>query len=136
VAQSNVDVVRAGYEHFLATGKPSAHIMAPGFAWDMSKFRGWPERQIYEGPAGAERFMDDWLSAWDDWQLDAEAFHEADDKVVAVMRQRARSKSTGMTVDMSFAQVWTIADGLITRMEMYADAEEALRAVGLSPGAA
>jgi len=37
-----------------------------------------------------------------------------------------------MHVDMSFAQVWTVRDGLIMRMQMYADPQEALEAVGLA----
>jgi hypothetical protein len=33
---------------------------------------------------------------------------------------------------MRFAQVFTLRDGLETRMEMYADPTEALKAVGLA----
>jgi ketosteroid isomerase-like protein len=33
---------------------------------------------------------------------------------------------------MRFAQVWTFLDGLVARMEMYADRAEALEAAGLS----
>jgi ketosteroid isomerase-like protein len=36
-----------------------------------------------------------------------------------------------MLVEMSFAQVWTLRDGKQTRMEMFSDRDEALRAVGL-----
>jgi hypothetical protein len=32
---------------------------------------------------------------------------------------------------MDFAQVWTIKDGMQTRMRMYSDPDEALGAVGL-----
>jgi ketosteroid isomerase-like protein len=33
---------------------------------------------------------------------------------------------------MRFGRVWTFRDGLIARMEMYADRDEALEAAGLS----
>jgi ketosteroid isomerase-like protein len=33
---------------------------------------------------------------------------------------------------MRFAQVWTFRDGLIARMEMYLDRDEALAAAGLA----
>ena len=132
MSQSNMELIRSGYERFRATGKFAADITAPGFVWDMSKFRGWPEQQVYAGSEGAELFLEDWRAAWEDWQLEAQAFHEWGDKVVAVMRQRGRSKSTGRQVDMLFAQVWTMDEGLATRMEMYADPEEALQAAGLS----
>jgi ketosteroid isomerase-like protein len=133
--ESNIEVVRRGYEHFLETGKVSSHLMAPGFVWDMSAFRGWPDQSHYEGAEGAERFMAEWLSAWQDWSLVAESFHDAGDEVVAVMNQRGRARSSGLEVSQRFAQVWTVRDGVITRMQMYADPAEAFEAVGLGADA-
>jgi ketosteroid isomerase-like protein len=98
----------------------------------MSHFHGWPEQQIYEGVEGAETFLREWLAAWDDWELEVEAFHDAGNRVVALVRQRGRSKTAGMPVEMYFAQVWTLRDGKETRMEMYSDPQEALKAVGLA----
>ena len=63
--------------------------------------------------------------------MEADSFHDAGDRVVVLVRQRARSKSTGMPVEMSFAQVWIIRDGKAARMEMYSDPAEALEAAGL-----
>jgi ketosteroid isomerase-like protein len=61
------------------------------------------------------------------------ALHDAGgDQVVGVLRQRGRSKSTGLPVDMLYAQVFTVRDRKLARMEMYADPEEALKAVGLA----
>ena len=48
------------------------------------------------------------------------------------MRQSGRARSTGVRVDMRFAQVYTLRDGRQIRMEMYADPAEAFDAVGLS----
>jgi uncharacterized protein len=127
----NSEIIREGLDYFMTTGKPSAQLFAPEFVWDMSTFRGWPEQQRYEGAEGTERFMAEWLAAWDEWVLEPESFHEADDKVVAVMRQHGRSKASGLEIDMRFAQVWTMRDGLTTRMQMYADPPEAFAAVGL-----
>ena len=70
--------------------------------------------------------------AWDDWELEVQELHDAGDRVVAVLRQRGRSKTSGMQVEMAFAQVWTLRDGLQSRMEMYSDPTEGLRAVGLA----
>jgi ketosteroid isomerase-like protein len=132
MSHANVEVVQRGYTHFVASGELLDEVMAEDFVWDMSKFRGWPERQTYEGIEGTRQFMRDWLEAWDDWMLEIVDFHDAGgDQVVAVMRQRGRSKTTGLPVDMTFAQVWTVRDGKQARMEMYADPAEALEAVGL-----
>jgi ketosteroid isomerase-like protein len=132
MSQENVAIVRRGYEHFVTAGDFREEIITPDFVWDMSKFGGWPERQIYEGLEGAREFMRDWTDAWDDWTLELEDLHDAGgDKVVAVLRQHGRSKTTGLIVEMTFAQVWTLRDGKQARMEMYAEPAEALAAVGL-----
>jgi ketosteroid isomerase-like protein len=131
MSQQNLETVQRGYAHFVATGELLPEIVAPGFVWDMSKFRDWPEQPFYEGIEGARAFLRDWTEAWDDWTLEIDSFHHAGDKVVVIVRQLAKSKTTGLQVDMTFGQVWTITDGKQARMEMYADPEEALEAAGL-----
>jgi ketosteroid isomerase-like protein len=131
MSKSNVELIRQGYERFIASGDVDESITAPDFVWDMSKFRGWPEQPTYEGLEGARSFLRDWTDAWDDWSLELVELHDAGDQVVAVMRQHGRSKTTGLNVDMTFAQVWTVRDGRQARMEMYADPAEAFEATGL-----
>jgi ketosteroid isomerase-like protein len=135
MSQTNVELVRSAYESFERTGQFAAHLATADFVWDMSKFSGWPEQQLYEGAEGAEQFLREWVAAWEDWRLELEALHDAGDRVVTIVRQHGRSRTTGMPVDMHFAQVWSLRDGTMARMEMYADTEEALRAVGLDPSA-
>jgi len=132
MSAENVEIVRLGYDEFLATGELVERITAPEFVWDMSTFHGWPERQTYEGPEGTREFLTDWVGAWEDWRLEVRELIDAGDDVVAILHQSGRSNTTGLEVDMDFAQVWTIEDGKQTRMRMYADPDEALRAVGLS----
>jgi ketosteroid isomerase-like protein len=132
VSAENVELVRRGYEHLIKTGEPLYENWDPDLLWDMSTFRGWPEDQTYQGREGYERFMRNWLEPFDDWHLDVERFVDADDKVVVIQRQRGTSKSTGVEVDMRFAQVWTLRGGKVIRVELYADPEEALEAAGVS----
>lgn len=115
MSAENVEIVRRGYELFQATGQFQADIATPDFVWDMSNFLGWPEQQIYKGVEGVRSFLEEWTTPWDEWELEVDALHDAGDKVVAVMRQRGRSKVTGMPVDMSFAQVWTLREGTSVR---------------------
>ncbi|MEK6327460.1 MAG: nuclear transport factor 2 family protein [Actinomycetota bacterium] len=136
MSAQNLEIVRRGYEHFAATGELLGEAIGPEFVWDMSTFRDWPERQTYQGMEGAQEFLADWREAWEDWRLEVEEYRAAGDKVVVVARQRGRAKATGLPVDMHFAQVWTVRDGMYTRMEMYADPGEALRAVGLGEAGA
>jgi ketosteroid isomerase-like protein len=132
MSEENVELVREGYERFLATGDFVAELATDDFVWDMSNFHGWPEQQVYEGPDGARDFFSTWLEVWEDWELEVESLHDARDKVVALVRQHGTSKAAGMPVEMSFAQVFTIRDGKQSRMDMYSDREEALASAGLS----
>ena len=132
MSEQNVEIVRRGYAHRQARGDFLEEIIAPDYVWDMSHFRGWPEQQTYEGIDEARRFIREWTAAFDDWEIDVLAIHDAgDDRVVGILRQRGRAKSTGLPIDMQYGQVVTLRDGKQVRMEMYADPDEALQAVGL-----
>jgi ketosteroid isomerase-like protein len=128
---SNIEVVRRGYEHFAAHGDVLVEIAGPDFVWDMSHFGGWPEQQTYEGVEGTRAFLQAWSDTWDDWRLEVASMHEAGDKVVAIVHQSGRSKTTGLQVEMKFAQVWTVRDGVETRMDMYQDLSAAMRDAGI-----
>jgi ketosteroid isomerase-like protein len=131
MSEENVEIVRDGLGRFAATREFPAERVTGDFVWDMSNFHGWPEQQVYEGAGGARAFLKEWTDAWEDWEIEIDALHDAGDKVVALMRQRGRSKAAGTPVEMSFAQVWTLRDGKEARMEMYSDRAEALEAAGL-----
>jgi ketosteroid isomerase-like protein len=131
MSQENVEVVRRIYEYYTATGDFSEETVHPDFVWDMSTFRGWPERQTYAGLKGAREFMAGWREAWEDWEYEVEELFDADERAVAILRQRGRSKGTGLPVDMHFAMVWTCRDGKAVWMRMYASPDDGLEAVGL-----
>ena len=128
MSQENVEIIRLGYEYWVATGEFRAH---PDLVWDVSNL-GWPDQQIYRGAEGARQFNAEWADAWDDLEFEVEEYIDAGERVVVILSQRGRSKATGIPVDMRFAQVWTLQDGQAIRMQMYANPEEALEAVGLS----
>jgi ketosteroid isomerase-like protein len=132
MSEENVELVRRGYELFAATGDVADELATSDFVWDMSNFHGWPEQQVYEGVEGARAFLGEWTGAWEHWVLEVDSFHDAGDKVVALVHQHGRSKAAGMPVEMHFAQVWTLREGKQSRMDMYSDPAEALEAAGVS----
>jgi ketosteroid isomerase-like protein len=132
MSQENVEIVRRGYEHWLATGEFLIAVLDPDFVWDMSTFRGWPEQQTYHDE-GANQFIADWNDAWEDWVVEVEDHIDAGEAgVVTIAHQRGRSKASGVPVDMHFGQIWTVSDGKQARVRVYSTPEEALEAAGLS----
>ena len=71
------------------------------------------------------------MGGLEDWELEVEELLDAGESVVAILRQRGRSKATGLPTDMRFAMVWALRDGRQVRMRMYASPDEALKATGL-----
>jgi ketosteroid isomerase-like protein len=132
-ALSNIEVVQGAYEQFREIGEINHEFVHEDFVWDMSHYTGWPEQQVYYGPKAATRFMNEWRDSWDEWQWEIRSLHAAEDKVVAVLHQAGRSKSTGIRVEMDFAQVFTVEHGRQRRMDMYSDPREALAAAGIKP---
>ena len=128
MSQENVEVIKRGYARWTATRE----VLAPDdLVWDVSNL-GWPGQQIYRGREGADQFNAEWAAAWDDWEMEIEDYVDAGERVVVIFKQRGRSKVSGIPVEMRCAQVWTLRDGVGIRMQMYANVDEALEAVGLS----
>lgn len=126
VGQSNAEIVEAAFARFKEVGTPEPSLVGPGFVWDMTHMASWPEQPLYEGRAGMLQFLSEWTASWDDWRIELEATHEVADRVVTVLHQTGRSRASGLEVEMTFAQVWTMSDGKYLRMEMYSDVAEAL----------
>ena len=58
-----------------------------------------------------------------------EAFLDAGERVVVLLRARGTPHSGKETTEASLADVVTIADGRLTRIEAYVDRDAALRSV-------
>jgi ketosteroid isomerase-like protein len=70
--------------------------------------------------------------AFDELRADADELIDAgEDRVVAVLHVIGRMKGSNADVDMRYAIVYTVRDGLIVRGREYATREQALEAAGL-----
>ena len=100
--------------------------------WDLTHFADWPE-DFYRGVEAIDRFFRDWLAIWDDYEAGVDDILGAPDgRVVTLYWQRGKGRQSGLPMEWKSAQVATVRDGLITRMDLYDDRSKALEAVGLS----
>jgi ketosteroid isomerase-like protein len=130
MSEENVDVVRRALAHYEQTDEVLTELYASDSVCDMSGYPGWPEQAIYEGVDGLRRFLGDWGRVFD-WEYEVESIHDAGEFVVFVVRMKARGKGTGLEFTWPAGHQWTLRDGKITRLAIYADAAEALRDAGL-----
>jgi ketosteroid isomerase-like protein len=137
MSQENVERLRAAYDYTARTGELQRELLHPEFVchpefvWDLTTFRGAILPGTYEGVDGANRFLAEWLEGFEQRSLDIEEVFDRGDRVVAVVRQRAKTQRGGPDVEVVFAHVWTFRGDLAVRAEMYADRDEALGAAGL-----
>jgi ketosteroid isomerase-like protein len=133
MSQENVELVRGAFEDFVAGKKDfGAGLSHPDVEWDASELAAVLDIDpVYRGPEGVRDFWREWLSAWGAVLFEYELV-DAGEKVVVLIDQHMRGRSTGIDVPMGkYAQVYTIRDGLIVHWKIYMDQSEALRASGV-----
>ncbi len=75
----------------------------------------------------------EWLSAWDKWVITPTDFVEVDEeRVLVLMHVVARSKTHEVEMPIDGANILTIRDEKLSRLEMFLDRSKALEAAGLS----
>ena len=86
----------------------------------------------YRGMDGWARLNDEIREVWDEWRIIPERFIESGDRVVVLVRIHARGRGSGVALEsLESAEIWTLCDGQVTRVEIGVEPQEALKAVGL-----
>jgi ketosteroid isomerase-like protein len=132
MSQANVERLRAAFDNFLA-GKSEfgAEMLDPEVEWDAADIV-FDLSGVYHGAEAVQQYWRDWLAAWETVQFDYELI-EAGDRVVALIDQRMRGRSSGIEVALGkYAHVYTFKHGLIVHWKLYASQSEALNAMGLA----
>ena len=91
-----------------------------------------PDAHVDQGVEAFFASCREWLSTWEGFRLEAEAFLPAEDKVVVLVVLRGKGKGSGAEVATPAAHVWTMRRGKATRVAAYMDRAKALEAAGLS----
>ena len=134
MGQENVDVVRAAWDAWIRGDVEALFAMFDdGIVWDTSQYRDWPE-SAYHAKEGVERFLTEWLEVWDQYEIAVDEIIAAPDgRVVSLITQRGVGRDSGLPLHMESAQITTVRDGKVTRIDNYDDRSEASEAAGL-PG--
>jgi ketosteroid isomerase-like protein len=136
VAGENVELVRRAYGTLDDAYRSGEVDLAPvKEMWDpdcVIKPSGlFPESREMHGHEGIVRFATAQMEAFDQMWSERQEFIEVQDRVVVPFRFGGRARHTGIEVEFSLVHVWTVRDGKLARVDMYATKAEALEAVGL-----
>ena len=136
MSEENVELVRRAFDVFNRGGVDacvSEGVWSPEIVWDVTP-SGIPGLGAYRGHLEVKRFFeDDWFSAFpfEEWEVELEEVIDAGDRMISMSRQHGRGASSGAVAELELAQVATVRDGQIVRIDNYLDREKALEAVGL-----
>jgi hypothetical protein len=90
-------------------------------------------RPTYYGLDGFVAAFLDWLSAWESWAVTATDFIDVDEnRVLVLLDVRARSKTHQVEMPIDAANLLTLRDGRVARLELFFERAQALEAAGLS----
>jgi hypothetical protein len=140
VSQENVDLLRRIVEDFFVgtseadwegwiTRLPDA--MDPAIEADASELEAPDIDGVYIGIEAVQQFWRAWFVAWETLTFEYELV-DAGDRVVMLLDQRMRGRSTGIEVSLeNYAQVATFRDGLMVHWKLYRSQSKALEAVAL-----
>jgi ketosteroid isomerase-like protein len=87
--------------------------------------------QVFRGPGGLKRWTLKTREIWDEWRFELERLLDAGDRVVVLVHVVAEGGLSGVHLERDTAHVWTLADGKVTRCEVFLDRSEALEELGL-----
>jgi ketosteroid isomerase-like protein len=131
MSQENLDAVRAVYEEW-AKGNLRAGVDLFDPDVLLIPLPEMPNAGRYLGTENMRNLMRGWMEAWRYLTYTAEDLIEADNSVVAAVRQRGVGQESGTPIDFLYFSVWTFRGRAVIRMEDFSDRAQALEAVGLS----
>ncbi len=143
MSQANAERVRVIFEAFFAgksefdqegtlTRLAGEELLHPDVEWDATEVPAPDLRGSYHGIGEVRPFWNQWLAAWDSMRADYELLDAGGDRVLALLDQRMRGRTTGIDLPLVYAQLFTFREGLVVHWKFYADQAHALEAVGLS----
>jgi ketosteroid isomerase-like protein len=114
--------------------EPFLTHLADDIVW--LEVKGRPERLEGVETRGRESLrtgLESLFDAWEEYRLEPQEIHDLGDRLVAVLREVARGRGSGIEVDSLWGYVITMRAGQIARVDAYRDPAEAFEAAGLSP---
>jgi ketosteroid isomerase-like protein len=135
MAQESIELVESA---FAAWNRREVRAFAELTSEDVTwlEVSGRPEGDGAElhGRERMRRSLESLFEAWESYRIDVERLEAVDDRVLALVREIAKGRASGVEVDSRWGYLITVEDGRITRVEAYRDADQAVQAAAQPPG--
>jgi ketosteroid isomerase-like protein len=130
MSQENVEIVRAAIDaHHRGDIDATFKDAAPDFEFDQTRALG-TDRGVFN-LGEFKSLLATWTDAWESFTIGADELLDAGEDVVMPFTNVARGRE-GIEIEARGFWVWTVRAGLIVRVCLYQERQEALEAAGLS----
>jgi ketosteroid isomerase-like protein len=130
VASGNTELVKRGYEAWNRGDVEGVlSFLDPEIEWH--GYTHIPESGTLEGRDEVKAWLERFLDAWEQLDIEVTKLIDAGEQVVALVRFRGSGKGSGAPVEGGTdAHVWTVRDGHVVAVTLYQGTQEALEAIG------
>jgi ketosteroid isomerase-like protein len=132
MSQADIDTLRSGYEALNRRDWDGVfRAMHPDIEYRP------PDRDpsgtgAIRGREETRRHFEEQWQAFEEVTFEPEEILEGEDRIVVLVRWRARPKGSSAVMENLIAHVWTMRGGKAARIENFPDRAKALEAAGLS----
>ena len=132
MSEENVEVVRRAITAFIEGDyKRLIDLSDPQIEYDVSRTS--PESRVVRGPEEILAVLQEWVDTWDEHQVElVELIDAGGERVVAVIQERGKLKSSDTWVEHPRRVVYTVRNQRVLRYEEHEDRAQALEAAGPS----
>jgi ketosteroid isomerase-like protein len=126
-SQENLEVARAFYEA-MARDEFPADVIDPDVEYVNPP--GAIEPGTRRGIEELRRVIEKVREGWETWRMEPQELTAVGDRVIVVIRYRARGRTSGVELEGLESALLTFRDGKITRYEWFHGPDDAQRAAG------
>jgi ketosteroid isomerase-like protein len=130
MSRENVEIVRSIYEG-VQSPRLGCGVSRPEPGCRIDNPPEGTQRGDVSGREECQRFWEDLLGAFEAASAEPEELFERGDQVAVILKARARPKGTSAELELRNGALWTIRDGMVVSVRLFAKPEEALEAAGL-----
>ena len=121
------DRLRRAYDAFNSGGGLDWSMIDPSIRHDQSE--GLFLDGVFYGPEGVRAAIQEIETDWQDLSYTLEDVVELGDRVLVLLRMRARVRDSEAELDAQVAHIWEFRNGRAVKWDVYSDHASALRAL-------
>ena len=127
MSAENAERLRRAYAMFNSQGSLDWDLLDPAIQHDQTE--GLFLDGVFYGQEGIRAALTEIQSDWEELQLEPEDVIDLGDRLLVLVRMKARVRDSEAEIDAQIAHVWEFRGGRAVRWSVYGDRAAAVRAV-------